>query len=88
MGVLAMKVFAQDALLTEAKPEKLLYYSLSLPVAAAVVGMPKLQYIEENVQWAKRFRPLPKSEMKQISATLSIKNKAKLDWFFSTHVDA
>jgi predicted aldo/keto reductase-like oxidoreductase len=88
MGVLAMKVFAQDALLTHASPKKLLYYSLSLPVAAAVVGMPKLEHIEENIQLAKRFHPLPKSEMEQISGTLSTKTKASLDLFFSRHVDA
>lgn len=88
MGVLAMKVFAQDALLGQATPEKLLYYSLSLPVAAAVTGMPKLQHIEENVQLAKRFKPLPAAELQQMSGTLSEKNKAKLDLFFRKHVDA
>ncbi|HEY6988897.1 MAG TPA: aldo/keto reductase [Bryobacteraceae bacterium] len=88
MGVIAMKVFAQDALLPHSTPQKLLYYSLSLPVATAVVGMPKLAHIEENVQFAKNFTPLPKSEMERISGTLSEKQKAKLDLFFSTHVDA
>lgn len=88
MGILAMKVFAQDALLPHATPQELLYYSLSLPVAAAVVGMPKLEIIEANVQLAKRFRPLPKSKMERISGTLSATEKAKLDLFFSTHVDA
>jgi predicted aldo/keto reductase-like oxidoreductase len=88
MGVIAMKVFAQDALLAHATPEKLLYYSLSLPVATAVVGMPKLEHIDENIQLAQRFTPLSKSEMERISGALSVKNKAKLDLFFSTHVDA
>ena len=88
MGVLAMKVFAQDALVAHASPKKLLYYSLSLPVTAAVVGMPKVEHIEENVQLATRFTPLPKSEMEQMSGMLSEKTKAKLDLFFSTHVDA
>src|SRR5579883_3327450 len=41
MGILGMKVFAQDHLIGQAEPEKLLYYTLSLPVAAAVVGMSK-----------------------------------------------
>src|SRR5947199_125610 len=40
MGVTAMKVFAQDALAGQAPPEKLLHYSMSLPVAATVGGMP------------------------------------------------
>ena len=88
MGILAMKVFAQDALAGEATPEKLLYYAMSLPVTAAVVGMPKLEHIDENVRLAKAFKPLPPSEMKRISGELSEKNKQALDLFFSTHVDA
>jgi hypothetical protein len=88
LGVLAMKVFAQDALIRQASPEKLLYYSLSLPVTAVVVGMPKLEHIDKNVELAKSFRPLPKSEMEDLSGRLSQTNKAALDLFFSSHVDA
>jgi aryl-alcohol dehydrogenase-like predicted oxidoreductase len=87
MGVIAMKVLAQDALTSDATVEKLLYYSLSLPVTTAVVGMPKLEHIEKNVQSAKAFRPLPKAEMEELSRRLSEKNKAALDLFFSNHVD-
>jgi predicted aldo/keto reductase-like oxidoreductase len=87
MGIIAMKVFAQDALLSHAQPEKLLRYSLSLPVATAVVGMPKLEHITENVQVAKNFQPLSRSEMKQMSGGLTTTKKAELDRFFSTHVD-
>src|SRR5689334_14016701 len=86
MGVIAMKVFAQDALLTGASPEKLLHYSLSLPVATAVVGMPKLEHIAANVESARNFRPLSRTEMQHISGSLATK-KAELDRFFSTHVD-
>ncbi|MBI1791553.1 MAG: aldo/keto reductase [Acidobacteria bacterium] len=88
MGVIAMKVYAQEELLGQAPPEKLLYYSLSLPVSLAVVGMPKLDHIEENVRMAMAFKPLPKSEMKQLSQALSDKNKAALDLYFRDHVDA
>src|SRR5262249_26145097 len=88
MGVIAMKVFAQDALNAQAPAEKLLYYSLSLPVAAAVVGMPKLEHIDENARLAKAFRPLPKSEMKRLSARLSETSKQALDQYFWNHVDA
>lgn len=88
MGVLAMKAFAQDALAGQAPPEKLLYYPLSLPVTAAVVGMPKLEHIEDNVGLVKAFRPLPPEEMKEMSGRLSKKNKAALDRFFRTHLDA
>jgi hypothetical protein len=88
MGVIAMKVYAQDALWNQAKAEKLLYYSLSLPVTTAVVGMPKMEHIDDNVRMAKAFKPLPRSEMKQLSQVLSEKNKQALDLFFAQHVDA
>jgi uncharacterized protein len=87
MGVIAMKVFAQDALIKQAAPEKLLYYALSLPVTAAVVGMPKPEHIEEDVRLVKAFKPLPKSEMKQLSGVLSERNKVALDRYFAAHVD-
>lgn len=88
MGIIAMKVFAQEGLLGQAPPEKLLYYSLSLPVSLAVVGMPKLELIEENARLAKAFRPLPEAEMRELSGKLSQKNKASLEHFFSAHADA
>ena len=87
MGVLGMKVFAQEALVGQAAPQKLLYYTLSLPVTAAVVGMPKLEHIEENVRLAKTFQPLPAAEMQELSGRLSARNKQALDRFFEHHVD-
>jgi aryl-alcohol dehydrogenase-like predicted oxidoreductase len=71
MGVLAMKTYGQEALLGQAAVEDLLYYSLSLPVAAAVVGMPKLEHIEENVRLAKAFRELSAAEMSEVAARVS-----------------
>lgn len=87
LGVIAMKVFAQEALAGKAPTEKLIRYSLSLPVSAAVIGMPKLDFIAENVQIAKNFKPLPAAEMKALSTELSRTYKAQLDHFFSTHTD-
>jgi aryl-alcohol dehydrogenase-like predicted oxidoreductase len=87
MGVIAMKVFAQERLLGEAPVEKLLLYSMSLPVTAAVVGMPKLEYIEANIRTAKNFKPLPEAEMRELSGTISGRHKMALDRFFSNHVD-
>ncbi|MEP6537576.1 MAG: aldo/keto reductase [Bryobacteraceae bacterium] len=88
MGIIAMKIFAADGLVGQAAAEKLLYYSLSLPVTLAVVGMPKLELIEENVRLAKSFQPLPKGEMQTLSQALSTKNKLALDRYFSNHIDA
>lgn len=88
MGILGMKVFAQDALVGQAETGKLLYYTLSLPVAAAVIGMPKPEHLDENVRLAKAFQPLTPSEMKSMSSALSGKNKQALDRFFRCHIDA
>ena len=87
MGVIAMKIYAQEGLTGEAPAEKLLYYSLSLPVSLAVVGMPSLDFIEQNVQLARAFKPLPKSEMQQLSGTLAPKHKMALDRRFANHID-
>jgi len=88
MGVTAMKAFAQEGLSGKASPEKLISYCLSLPVAACVVGMPKLEFIDKNIAIAKAFRPLPKEEMKELSDRLALAHKAELDRFFCNHVDA
>jgi len=88
MGVIAMKVFAQEALSKEAPPEKLIRYSLSLPVTACVVGMPKPEFIDENVRIVKAFQPMPKDEMRRFANSVSLRNKARIDAMFSNHVDA
>jgi uncharacterized protein len=88
MGVLAMKVFAADGIVGQAPLEKLLYYSMSLPVSACVVGMPKLEFITQNTAMAKQFRPLPDAERRDLSLALSSKNKQALDRYFRRHIDA
>jgi len=88
MGVIAMKVFAQEGLSGKASAEKLISYSLSLPVSACVVGMPQLDFIEKNIEIAKAYRPMPKEEMKELSDRLAVAHKAELDRFFCNHVDA
>jgi len=87
MGVLAIKSFAQDSLIGQAPVEKLLYYTLSLPITAAVVGMPKLEHIDHNLSLARAFKPLPSAEMHELAVRLSSKNKQALEHFFRHHVD-
>ena len=87
MGIIAMKVFAQEGLVDAASPEQLLRYSLSLPVSAAVVGMPKTEFIDANIAIAKAFRPMPTVEMKDLSDRLAFDHKARLDQYFNQHVD-
>lgn len=86
MGIIAMKVFAQEQLKAPAKD--LIRYSLSLPVTACVLGMPKLEFIEENISVAKAFKPMNREEMQRISGQLVPTHKAKIDAFFADHVDA
>jgi predicted aldo/keto reductase-like oxidoreductase len=88
MGVTAMKVFAQGGLSHAASIDQLIRYALSLPVTAAVMGMPQPENIDENIRLAKAFKPLKKSEMKDLSKRLSEEHKAQLDLFFRDHVDA
>ena len=68
MGVIAMKVFAQEYLSKEAPAEKLIQYSLSLPVSLCVVGMPKPELIDENVRIVKAFRPMPEGNCPLVRA--------------------
>jgi predicted aldo/keto reductase-like oxidoreductase len=88
MGVTAMKIFAQDALVGQAPPEKLIQYSMTLPVAATVIGMPKVEHLERNVAAAKAFQPMPLDEMRRMSGELAPKNRLALERFFQNHIDA
>jgi len=87
MGVIAMKVFAQEGLSGKAPAEKLIQYALSLPVSAVVIGMPKPEFIDANVAAAKSFKAMPKDEMQRFSTELATEHKARLDAFFHDHAD-
>jgi aryl-alcohol dehydrogenase-like predicted oxidoreductase len=88
IGVIAMKAYAQGPLAERTAPEKLVRYALTLPVAAAVVGMPTLEFIDDNARIAKGFKPLGASDMDSLSGELSRIYKASLDRFFAAHVDS
>ena len=87
MGLTAMKIFGQDKLVGQAAPDMLIRYTMSLPVAAAVIGMPKLEFLKSNIEVAKSFRKLSPEEMKSLPARVSAQMRASLDHFFSRHVD-
>jgi hypothetical protein len=75
LGIIAMKVTGQEFLLGLAEGKtndvpSLLRYSLSLPVSTAVVGMPALEMVEQNVQTARSFAPLDAAEMDQLRRAL------------------
>ncbi len=92
MGVLAMKVTGQESLVGDGQGragiEPLLRYALSLPVTSAVVGMPSLEFIQENTEVARNFKPMHPEEMGRFSQEMSDFNKQALDSHFRCHVDS
>lgn len=91
LGILAMKAMGQEELVGagpgKGDPQTLLRYTLSLPVAAAVVGMPKIEQIRHNTAWAKAFTPMSENEMKTFSRRIADANKVALDRKFLHHSD-
>lgn len=89
LGIIAMKTFAQEDIIGEdAPPAKLLRYSLSLPVSVVTMGVPKHEYLRENLATARSFTPMPAKEMKEFSHRMAAKYKVALDRKFANHVDA
>jgi uncharacterized protein len=92
LGILAMKVMGQEALIGsgpgKSDATRLLQYTLSLPVDAAVVGMPSLAMIRRNAIWARSFTPMSKQRMDEFSHRVAHYNKLALDYKFRDHVDA
>lgn len=90
LGVILMKVTAQDKLVGadagKVGIEPLIRYALSLPVSTAVIGMPKLQFIDQNVAIAKSFKPMSAREMDQLRAQVA-SQRANLENFFLRHRD-
>ena len=70
LGVIAMKVTGQQFLLGhdagKSAITSLLRYSMSLPVTTAVVGMPRPEMLEHNVDLARSFSPLSGKEMERL----------------------
>jgi uncharacterized protein len=89
LGVILMKVTAQDRLLGDggADAASLLRYAWSLPISAAVCGMPKLEHLEANVATAKAWStPLAPAEMEKLRQQLAGR-KVALEQFFAHHHD-
>jgi aryl-alcohol dehydrogenase-like predicted oxidoreductase len=90
LGIIAMKVTGQEFLLGK-EPGKtdmhsLLRYSLSLPVTTAVVGMPRLEFIEHNTELARSFSPLDEAEKTRLRRALD-PSRDPLEHRLSGHLD-
>lgn len=74
LGIIAMKITGQEFLLKNADGksdiDSLLRYSLSLPVATAVVGMPRQEMLDHNIEIARAFTPFPGTDMDRMRKTL------------------
>lgn len=88
MGIIAMKVFGQEQLLGAAPTEKLLTYSLSLPVSLASCGMPKLDFIDKNVAVARNFEPMSEADRRRLTESIAAVRKVSMRAFFLDHEDA
>lgn len=87
MGIIAMKVFAQEQLLGTAPVEKLLAYTLSLPISLASVGMPRPEFIEQNALFARNFKPMSERQRRKLTESIDTRKKLALLRFFSNHRD-
>jgi hypothetical protein len=88
LGVLLMKSTAQEKLLGAdgAQASELLRYAWSLPVSAAVVGMPRPELLEQNVASARSFTPMSAAEMDALRHRLAPQREA-LERLFAAHRD-
>jgi uncharacterized protein len=91
LGIICMKVTAQEQLVGtgpgRAGIEALLRYALSLPVSAAVVGMPKPEFLDENLRLARSFTPLSPAEQEKVRQQVA-PAQAAVAAYFTAHRDA
>jgi aryl-alcohol dehydrogenase-like predicted oxidoreductase len=91
LGVLLMKVTAQEKLVGDgpgkADMQSLVRYALSLPVATMVIGMPKPEFLEQNIALASAFTPMTPAEMDKLRTRVA-PQQAAIASYFATHADA
>jgi uncharacterized protein len=90
LGVIAMKVTGQEFLVGQgpgkADMSSLLRYSMSLPVATAVVGMPRPEMLAHNVETARAFSPLSDQEKESLRQRLD-RSREGLEHRLVGHLD-
>lgn len=64
IGLLAMKTMAQGRLISLGgiAPEDLIQYALTLPMAAATIGMPDIKVLESCAMIARRIKPMSEEQ--------------------------
>jgi uncharacterized protein len=91
LGVVLMKVTGQEKLVG-AGPGKtdiasLLRYALTLPVSTVVIGMPKREFVAENIAIARGFTPLSEQEIDRVRKSVA-PQQAAVEAFYRRHMDA
>jgi uncharacterized protein len=68
VGVIAMKVTGRNQLLRRhpITMEQAMRYTLSFPVATAIIGITEMAQVDENVGLARQFRPMTDAEMSEL----------------------
>jgi uncharacterized protein len=91
LGIVVMKVTGQEKLVGagtgQADMTSLVRYALSLPVSSAVIGMPRREFIAENLALAKAFTPMSPAEMDRVRQRVA-PAQASVAAFFANHADA
>lgn len=91
LGVLLMKVTGQEKLVGSgpgrADMQSLVRYALSLPISVMVIGMPKPEFLEQNIALATEFTPMTPAEMDAVRARVA-PQQAAIGSYFAAHVDA
>jgi uncharacterized protein len=85
-----MKVTGQEFLfgsaLGKTDIDSLIRYSMSLPVTAAVIGMPRLEFLDHNIEVARSFSPLSREDMERLRRNLE-PSRAPLEKRLVGHLD-
>jgi uncharacterized protein len=74
MGIIGMKIPARDRIFTPGGITSIkgpMTYVLSLPVSTVIIGCKTVKQLEENVEIATNFTPMPTSEMARIEQATS-----------------
>jgi len=91
LGVSLMKVTSQEKLVGtgpgKADMASLLRYALTLPVSTVVIGMPKREFITENIAIARSFTPMTEQEIDRVRKSVE-PQQAAVASFFAGHLDA
>jgi uncharacterized protein len=91
VGIIAMKVMGQDAIVgkhPQFDAATCLRYSLSLPITSGTVGMPKPEHLTANLETVKNFKPFTPEEMQEIKARAAREIQTSFHDFMRHHSDS